>query len=142
MKTSNMGGKSTNSPKYLELSLLSWCAVFCHGNGYKYIFISIDLRCVFRWFFALIIFHNHDAPYELALYCIYLSCIWLYTAVYSHIQLKLWTSKSGFLYTDNLVEMILGWNVFGPYKRNPSRYFNPFLSVVTIWKLNLLKSLF
>ena len=31
----------------------------------------------------------------------------LYTAVYSHIQLKLWTSKSGFLYTDNLDETFL-----------------------------------
>ena len=35
-------------------------------------------------------------------------CIRLYTAVYSRIKLKLWTSKSGFLYTDNLGEMING----------------------------------
>jgi hypothetical protein len=82
MKTSNMGGKSTNSPIYLELSLLLWCAVFCHGNGYKYIFISIDLICVFRWFFALIIFHNHDIVWcALWVSCILLILIWLYTAV-------------------------------------------------------------
>ena len=30
----------------------------------------------------------------------------LYTAVYSHIQIKLWTAKRVFLYTDNLDEII------------------------------------
>ena len=63
------GGYSTNSPKYLESSLKLLCA--------------IDLRCVFRGFFALIIFHNHDIWCTLWVSCILYILIWLYTAIYS-----------------------------------------------------------
>ena len=48
------------------------------------------------------IFMIYDTNIQSTIY----SCILPYTAVYSSIQLKLRTSKSGFLYTDNLVEMI------------------------------------